>query len=211
MWPSREERELPGVGATLGQPALPVHTTGPASTAWWAMVLTVGALAITLAYMLFSYYYLLFGHAEWPVGGLPAPGLLVPAISTLLLLASVGPMWLAEAGIRRGDQGRLRLGLGLSIALGLAFMGLLGFDLRNAGFAPQVNAYAAMFYTLGGFQVTLVLAGLGIAGFVLARAWRGHFDAERSVAVQNVALYWYFMVAAWLAVGGTLYLLPYLA
>jgi cytochrome c oxidase subunit I+III len=210
MWPSREERELPGVGATLGNPALPVHTTGPAATGWWAMALTILGLAITLAYLLFSYFYLLFGHAEWPLDGIAPPGLVVPAISTLLLLASAVPIRLAEAGIQAGSARRLQLGLTLTSALGLAFLALQMFDYLNAGFAPQTNAYAAIFYVLAGNHVVLALAGIGINAFVQARAWRGHFDGQRFLAVQNAALYWYFVIGAWIATAGTLYLAPYL-
>jgi len=115
-----------------------------------------------------------------------------------------------RAGIRREDRGRLQVGLGLATVLGLGSTGLMLRDLLGAGFAPQTNAYAAIFYTVGGFHAVLTVAGLGINAFVLARAWRGHFDAQRFLAVQNAALYWYFLVASWFATAATLYLVPHL-
>ena len=210
MWPSQAERELAGAGATLGNPDLPVHTAGPAATGWWAMVLTIAALAITLVYLLYSYFYLLFGHAQWPPAELAPPGLMVPAVSSLLLFASVVPMRLAATGIQRDRPGQLSWGLSLASWLGLGFVVLQGLDYLNAGYVPQAHAYAAIFYTVGGFHILLALAGVGLNAFVLARAWRGHFDARRYLAVQNAALFWYFVVVAWFVTGGTLYLVPWL-
>ncbi len=208
LWPSPEERTLAGVGATLGSPDLPVHTLGPASTSLWAMVLTIAALAATLAYVIFSYFYLRFGGTDWPPGGAAAPGLAAPAIASALLVASVLAVRLGEVGIGRGAQRRLLAGLGLAFALGLGFLAVQVWDYLHLGLAPRAHAYAAIFTALAGFHAALSLAGLGIIGFVAARAWRGHFDARRRLAVQNAALYWYFVAASWVATAATLYLAP---
>jgi heme/copper-type cytochrome/quinol oxidase subunit 3 len=45
---------------------------------------------------------------------------------------------------------------------------------------------------------------------VLVRALRGHFAMGRHEAVSNVALYWHFVDAVWLAVFTSLYITPHL-
>jgi heme/copper-type cytochrome/quinol oxidase subunit 3 len=42
------------------------------------------------------------------------------------------------------------------------------------------------------------------------RAWLGHFDARRNLAVQNVAMYWHFVDAVWIFIFSSLYLSPHL-
>jgi heme/copper-type cytochrome/quinol oxidase subunit 3 len=53
-----------------------------------------------------------------------------------------------------------------------------------------------------------VFAGLIMLSVVLVRAVRGHFAAGRHEAVSNVALYWHFVDAVWLAVFTSIYITP---
>ncbi len=209
MWPNRREREMPGAGATLGYPALPVHTSGTASPDWWAMALSVLAVAITLTYVIFSYYYLRFHAPSWPPAGVAPPALPLAMGSALLLVVSAAPMYLAERAIRRGDQRTLRSGLAIGTALGVVFLVLQGFDYLRLGLDPQANAYGAIFLVAAGSHLAIVIAGLVISAIVQLQAWQGHFNHMRFVAVQNVALYWYFVAASGVVIFAMLYLTPH--
>jgi heme/copper-type cytochrome/quinol oxidase subunit 3 len=54
-----------------------------------------------------------------------------------------------------------------------------------------------------------VIVGLLFSLWVQVRAWRGAFDAERHVSVQNFAMYWHFVDTVWVFILLTLYLSPY--
>jgi heme/copper-type cytochrome/quinol oxidase subunit 3 len=189
---------------------LPVELQDRRAPAWWGVVCLIATEAALFAYFLFSYFYLgSIARGAWPPHGPPELRLALP--NTLVLLASSGTMWWAESAIRRGNQARLRAGLGLTIALGAVFLGVQMVEYHNSDFGPRTGAYGSLFYTITGFHGAHVAVGLLMLLVVTARAWLGHFAAGRHLAVTNTAWYWHFVDLVWLAVFTSLYLSPRLA
>src|SRR5688572_16240015 len=90
---------------------LPHETEGPRSFAWWGMVWLIATEATLFASLIASYFYLRFRYGpEWPPGGIEAPTLELPLIMSAILLSSSIPVHLAEAGIKKGNQLRLKYG-----------------------------------------------------------------------------------------------------
>ena len=206
LWPSREERLLPGVGASLGAPDLDAYTTGSAATGWWAMLLTLLSLTSTHALALFSYFYLAYANpAPSPVR---EPALGQAVVGTVLLAAAWVALRLALARIRRDDRGGLLAALGASLAAGAGAAAVLARDLLGLGLRPLETANEAMFATLGWYQVALIITGLAVTGFVGAQAWAGHFDGRRHLAIENVGLLWLFVAGSALATLAALYMSP---
>jgi heme/copper-type cytochrome/quinol oxidase subunit 3 len=173
---------------------------------WWGMVLLIATEAALFAYLLFSYFYVGSLGPAWPPTGPRELTLALP--NTILLLASSGTMIWAERSARRGRQGGLRLGLLLTFAMGIVFLGIQLREYGQASFTPQTDSYGSLFYTITGFHGAHVLAGLLMLAVIQIRAWLGHFGPRRHEAVSNVALYWHFVDAVWLAVFTSLYLTP---
>ena len=180
------------------------------------MALTVTILAVALASCLLSYYYLWLTPATlpaaeppaWPPAGVGPPGLWLPSAATLLLLASAGAMRWAETGIRAGRQRDLWLGMAGSWILGAAFVAIQVALYLGSGLFLQGSAYGSVFLVTLAFHMARAVTGLLIGGFVLAQAWAGFLTRWRWLPVQNAALYWYFVVAGWLAVFTVLYASP---
>ncbi|MBI4345719.1 MAG: hypothetical protein HY553_02620 [Elusimicrobia bacterium] len=208
LWPTREERELATAGATLGGADLPVFTTGTAALGWWAMALTIVALGVSLALAVFSYLYLVYAGPDVLPVRTPPLGRAMASVATAL--AAVAAAYWALRAIRRGDQGRLRLGLATTLVVGAASVGVLAVDVLSLGLAPRDNAYEAIFATLAWYQVVLAVVSLTAVAFVLVQAWLGFFNDRRHVAVENVALLWAFTAASAAITVGTLYVSPYL-
>jgi heme/copper-type cytochrome/quinol oxidase subunit 3 len=196
---------------TVAEPyRLPLNPANRRNPGWWVMALVVATEAMLFAYLLFGYYYLWsLAAPPWPPDG--PPRLTLAAPNTVLLLASSGTMWWAERAIRRGAVSRLRLGLLATFALGAVFLALQGVEYSRETFTPRSHAYGSLFFTITGLHGAHVLVGLLMNAFVQARAWLGHFSAERHLAVSNAAMYWHFVDAVWLAVFASLYLAPRLA
>jgi heme/copper-type cytochrome/quinol oxidase subunit 3 len=210
LWPSKQERERTLAGDSQTLHGLPVYLQGTQNPAWWAMALSLLVFAVALGLLGFAYYYLRAGAEAWPPAGMEKPNLLLGAAGVALVVASAGPMLLAERGIRGGHQGRLVLGLALTFGLGVAALGVQFAELSQAGFTHTTNAYGSIFFLLAWFGTLLVLGGLVINGVVQIQAWLGYFNRWRYLAVQNAGLYWYFTGAAWVVIYAVAYVSPYL-
>lgn len=197
--------------ATAASPyVLPVNPGEHRNPGWWVMTLIIATEAMLFVYLLFAYYYLgSMAATRWPPGGPPDLKLVIP--NTIILLVSSGTMWWGDSGIRRGAPWRLRIGLMITILLGIVFLVIQGIEYSHKRFAPQSNAYGSLFFTITGLHGTHVFIGLLINIVVAVRAWLGHFTAERHLAVTNAAMYWHFVDLVWLAVFFSLYITPYLS
>lgn len=149
-------------------------------------------------------------------------------LSTGLLIASSGTMHLAWWGARRGRHSTLRLGLGLTTGLGLAFMLTQGYAwvAWYEGLAPVLadidvaeQRFSAMaFYVLTGIHAAHVVGGLVPLTIVTARSFRRIDSAmDRGpgsepepgagpAGVIYVAMYWHFLDAVWVVLFLTLLL-----
>lgn len=179
------------------------------TTATMGMLLFILTEATLFATFLVSYFFLRFQSApRWPPDGIEPPTLLLPSVMTIILLSSSVPMHLAEVGIRKGSRRQLHLGLLLSFVLGAVFLALQGFEYAESlkEFTPGANAYGSLFFLITGFHGAHVLAGLLLNLWVQVQARRGFFSQERHLTVRNVALYWHFVDAVWIAIFSSLYL-----
>ena len=175
---------------------------------FWGMMLLIATEASLFAYLLFSYFYLgSMATGPWPPDGPPSLKLVVP--NTVILLVSSGTMYWAERGIKRGDPARLRIGLVVTLLLGIVFLVIQGIEYSKKHFTPMSHAYGSLFFTITGFHGAHVAVGLLMIAVITARAFLGHFREGRHEAVTNVSWYWHFVDAVWLCVFTSLYLSPY--
>ena len=192
--------------------ALPRHSNGTRSFGWWGMVWLIATEATLFAALLASYFYLRFRYGvEWPPEGLPEPELQLPLTMSALLLSSSIPVHLAETGIKRGSVGALRIGLAVGFVLGATFLILtLAVEWPETlhEFTPQTNVYGSLFFTITGFHAVHVLVGLAMNLWAQIRAWKGAFDRDRNVTIQNFTMYWHFVDVVWIFVFLTLYVSP---
>ena len=191
---------------------LPLVASGPRTFGFWGMVWLVATEATLFALLLASYFYLRFRNGPtWPPDDIPDPELVLPLIMTAVLWSSSIPVHIAHAGIRAGDQRRLRVGLGAGFVLAAAFFVLtlaVEWPATLDEFGPTTNAYGSLFFTITGFHLAHVFVGMVFSGWTQVRARHGAFDEHRHLTVQNSTLYWHFVDVVWAFVLATLYLSP---
>ncbi|HEY2804382.1 MAG TPA: cytochrome c oxidase subunit 3 [Gemmatimonadales bacterium] len=193
--------------ATLARPAFSDSvTTRPPG--WWGMVCLIVTEAMVFACFFISYLYLWGTVDAFAAEGGHYPSITLTLPMTFILLASSVAMHWGERGIRRGDQRRLKLGMAISWLLGAAFLALQAVEYAHRTATPRDSAYQSLFYTITGTHGAHVLVGLLMSGVIQLRAWLGHFDAKRHLAVQTTAMYWHFVDGVWLFVFGLLYISP---
>ena len=151
---------LPAPDATV-----PAVTPGR-STAWWGIVLVIMTEGTIFAGLIASYFFLRASSREWPLGGLEKPELTQTLIFSLVLWGSSIPMFVAEQGIRKGNQRRLRIGLMLSFLMGAAFLLHTADDFDKLHFGWRTNAYGSIFYVTVGLHAMHVLVGLLMSAVV---------------------------------------------
>jgi heme/copper-type cytochrome/quinol oxidase subunit 3 len=203
--------------AETGMPGevLQEFATGTRSFGWWGMVWLIATEATLFALLIASYFYLRFRTGvEWPPDHLEPPKLELPLIMTAILWSSSYPVHVAEKGIEKGNQQRLKWGLAMGFLLGIIFLFItviIEWPETLHEFTPRTNAYGSIFFTITGFHLSHVIVGLSVSAWTQFRAWQGAFDEKRHVSVQNFAMYWHFVDVVWLFVLLTVYLSPHLS
>ncbi len=199
--------------ALAGEEELPEHVSGTRAYGWWGMVWLIATEATLFATLIASYFYLRFRSGPiWPPDEIPKPELHLPLIMSVILLSSSIPVHFAETGIKKGNQKKLKVGLALGWLLGAIFLGItwaVEWPEKLHEFTPTTNAYGSLFFTLTGFHGSHVLVGLLIGLWTQVRAWKGAFDEERHLTVENFALYWHFVDVVWIFVLITIYVSPH--
>lgn len=212
-WPRGRSRDMAYVKA--GPPgALPTNTVSSSQginpPIWYGMLFLILIESVVFASLVGTYFYLRSGAAVWPLDGIDPPALLLPSINALILFASSIPIYIADSGIRKGNQRRLKIGLVVSFLLGAAFLVLKYVEYSGLDYNWATNAYTSIVWTITGFHSMHVFALLLKTVVVGVLAFQGYFNAERNIGVQVNGIYWHFVVAAWVPLFATLYLSPYL-
>jgi cytochrome c oxidase subunit 1/cytochrome c oxidase subunit I+III len=219
FWPSRRDRDMEYVKA--GPPgALPVSAVissmGGRPPYFYGMVLLIVIEAAVFAALISSFFYLAAGAESWPPGDMKPPELLLPTVNTLFLLASSGAMFVADRGIRKGNQRRLKIGYVVACLLAAVFLagkvveyvGIPGTVFKGVTYTWETNAYGSIVWTIIGYHSLHVLALLLKTLVIGVWGFQGYFNRERHAPVEVNGLYWHFVVLVWLPLYATLYLSP---
>jgi cytochrome c oxidase subunit III len=147
--------------------------------------------------------------AHWPSAG---PGAVetfqtmgawgLPALNTALLLTSGVTVTFAHWALIRNDRGKLLLWLGLTILLGVIFLGVQAYEYghayRDLNLKLTSGVYGSTFFMLTGFHGFHVTVGAIMLAVIWFRCLKGHFTPERHFAFEGVAWYWHFVDVVWL-------------
>lgn len=150
----------------------------------------------------------------WPLLNTPDPVLYpapkdiinpwgLPLLNTVLLVSSSVTLTLAHHALNKGQRGALKAWLGLTVVLGIAFLGFQAEEYIHAykelGLTLGSGVYGATFFMLTGFHGAHVTIGTLILLVMLVRIVRGHFKAEHQFGFQAASWYWHFVDAVWVA------------
>jgi len=147
------------------------------------------------------------------------------AINTAVLLVSSLTVALGVRQAQLGNNEGIRKFLLFTVALGLSFLVIKGFE-YSAKFEhhlwpgdPQFVAhytgpspmhaklFFSLYFVMTGFHALHIVIGLGLFGWIYARAQREEFTPDSHVAVEFVGLYWHFVDIVWIYLFPLLYLI----
>ncbi|MEF2073616.1 cytochrome c oxidase subunit 3 [Consotaella aegiceratis] len=193
---------------TLEIGRLPVGSIGKRSAGWWGMMTLIATEAALFGYLLFSYYYLASHRgAEW-VPELPSFKLSGP--DTVILILSSVAVWFGERGAKKNARTQLVAGLAGGVVLGVVFVGIQMKEWMDKSYTPATHSYGSTYFTITGFHMAHVVAGLLVLVVLTVWSALGYFDRERMAPITIGAIYWHFVDVVWLAIFFTIYVSPYL-
>jgi cytochrome c oxidase subunit 3 len=171
------------------------------------MVLFVASEAMFFA-AFFAAYFTIRGNAKvWPPPGTPPLKIDIPTILTVILVTSSLVVQLSLRSIRRGDQRRAVVFLGVTIALGIAFLLLQLYDYSELGFGVKDGPFGTLFYVMTGIHMAHVFGGVVFLSLVFGQATGGVLSPANHDSLAAGAIYWDFVDVVWLLLFTTFYLL----
>lgn len=157
---------------------------------------------------------------EWPQNVMPdttsfsvytevIPAWGVPAINTMILLASGVTVTLAHWALKENKRRALSGWLLATVVLGFVFVGMQADEYRHAyhelNLTLESGIYGTTFFMLTGFHGLHVTLGAIMLTVIWARTLKGHFTEEHHFAFEAVAWYWHFVDVVWLLLFVTVY------
>ena len=128
-----------------------------------------------------------------------------PLLNTLILLCSGTTVTWAHHCLINGDRKGLKLGLLLTIGLGLMFTSIQAWEYAHAPFAFKGNIYGATFFMATGFHGFHVIVGTIFLTVCYLRARRGDFTPNQHFGFEAAAWYWHFVDVVWLFLFTSIY------
>jgi heme/copper-type cytochrome/quinol oxidase subunit 3 len=187
---------------------LPAVASGPRTTIWWGVVLLLTIEGTMFGLLVATYFYLRMDFTEWPPLGTPPPDLLAGSLNMVLLMGSLWPMSIAH----RAALAERRRPIWISLAICIA-IGIVSFFLRAREFTAMhcrwdTHAYGSVVWTTLGMHTGHLIAST-LENVLLALLMRaGPVERKHFVDVNVNAIYWYFVVLAWLPIYLIIYFGP---
>ncbi len=154
--------------------------------------------------------------ANWPPKGIETvPAFELPLINTLTLLLSGTTVTWAHHALQTGDRKGAKIGLALTIALGVMFTLIQAYEYNHIlseklFYGPEaVNAglYGSSFFMATGFHGFHVLIGTIFLIVCLIRLLAGQFTPQKHFGFEAAAWYWHFVDVVWLFLFAFIYVI----
>lgn len=146
------------------------------------------------------------------------------AANTVVLLTSGVTMSLTEPAVRHGRRRRLLLLLTATMALGVLFLGIKGYEYSRElqaklmpilglpfeypGAEPEkAQLFFNFYYAMTGLHALHMLVGLGLLAVMTCLAWRWRVPDRLARQIRIAGMYWAFVDIVWLFIFMALYLL----
>ena len=137
--------------------------------------------------------------AQWPMKGIEVlDPFKFPLLNTFILLCSGTTVTWAHHSLIHGNRDGLKLGLLLTILLGLLFTSIQAYEYIHAPFDFKNNIYGATFFMATGFHGFHVIVGTIFLIVCYIRAQKGDFTPRQHFGFEAAAWYWHFVDVVWL-------------
>jgi len=193
---------------TLDVSALPPGAFGSRSLTFWGTLGVVVIEGTVFALAIGAYFYLVTRLPAWPPHGVAAPDLRWGTLNTLILLASLIPNELARRAGEHVDLPRVRIWLVACLVFALGFNVIRVYEFTHLNVMWDHDAYGSIVWLLLGLHTTHIVTDFLDSSVLTVLMFTGPVEEHRFVDVEENAVYWYFVVLAWLPIYGVIYWAP---
>ena len=187
---------------------LPPGAFGSRSLTWWGTLGMVVIESTVFALAIGSYFYLHTRCPAWPPDGVAPPDLRWGTLNTLVLLASLIPNELAKRAGEHIDLRGVRLWMVVCLVFGIGFNIVRVLEFRHLNVRWDHDAYGSIVWLLLGLHTTHIVTDFLDTAVLTVLMFVGPIEEQRFVDVEENAVYWYFVVLAWLPIYGVIYWAP---
>jgi cytochrome c oxidase subunit 3 len=170
------------------------------------MVLFVASEAMFFAAFFGAYFTIRANSTIWPPKGIHLK-IDIASILTVILVTSSVVLQFGIRAIRTSDPRRAMAWLGVTIALGVAFLALQLYDYSELGFGVKDGTFGTLFYVMTGLHMAHVFGGVVFLSLVLWQGLSGLLSRTRYEPLEAGAIYWHFVDVVWLCLFTVFYLL----
>jgi cytochrome c oxidase subunit 3 len=176
---------------------------------------------LLMAYLLYRVWY----PEAWAIGSLELD-ITLGGLNTAVLILSSLTMALGVRAAQTGQQRQIVPWLLITIALGLVFLVVKGFEYEHkyalnhipgANFSfpgpweNQVEIFISLYFALTGRHALHMIIGVGIMSTIAWMAAKGRFSPQWYTPVEVAGLYWHFVDIVWIFLFPLLYLVDRVA
>lgn len=182
---------------TIDVAHLPDFAFGSRDLMFWG---TLGFILIegaTLAVCAVSYFYLRKNFGNWPPPRTPLPSLTIPVINLVVFAASLVSVTMASRAAKVMDLGVVRIGLLVTAVLSVVTLVLRYFEFVALNTRWDENAYGSITWMILAFHATVQFTTVGELVGIAALSYSSRFHPKHFPAVQDSAVYWWFVTLAW--------------
>ena len=188
--------------------ALPPGAFGSRTVTFWGTLGIVLIESTVFALAISSYFFYVTRSPAWPPDGIAPPLLRWGTINTLILLASLVPNELARRAGERVDLRSVRIWMVVCLVFAVGFNLVRVQEFRHLNVSWDHDAYGSIVWILLGLHTTHIVTDFLDSAVLTVLMFVGPVEEHRFVDVEENAVYWYFVVIAWLPIYGVLYWAP---
>ncbi len=186
---------------------LDTHGYSHRSLTWWGMMGMIAVEGTVFVLACAAYLYLANHSLQWPPHKI-APDLLWGTVFTIVTLLSFLPnMWVHRVA-EKEDLKQVRLSLLVMSLIGLALVVIRYFEFVSLNVTWSDSAYGSIVVVLLAAHTAHLLTDLVDTIVLTVLMFTRHAKGRRFVDCSENAIYWNFVVFAWLPIYALLYWAP---
>jgi len=174
--------------------SLPLYSSGSTSVGWWGLLITMLASLTAYAGLVFGYFYFWTIHDDFPPTSASGPGSGWALATAAAVLGSWALTLYARRANRRAGSTVFHLTLLVAALLSIAGTAIAISGPLRAGLDPVTHVYPATVWVLVGWSAVHAAVGTVMQLYCIARRAAGRLTGEFDIDIQNVGLYWHFVV-----------------